>query len=271
MKQITLVKIAEINSPPRDIRTIMQDSALEDLTASIKQMGVLQPIILNKQGENLYIISGHRRLIAADAAGLIEIPATIMQISDEDVEIMRLHENLFREDLSPIDQAQSLLYLEQHYHLTREKIATLMGKTKGWVTQRIDILSWSDEIKIALSGKLISFSIGRELAKVEDAQEQKRLLVLAVESGATVRVISTWVTEWQQKQMKSADQITQEEKDQVYKDVLEIKINPCFACLNPDPKIIHVIGICDQCYDALQPPSTEQAEKKPDAAADKIT
>ncbi len=201
MKQITLIKISDIKISYTDKRALPMDSAMEDLTASIRQLGVLQPIILNKQGENLFIISGSRRVAAATAAGLTEIPAQVLQISDEDVEIMRLHENLFREDLSPIEQAQSLLYLEQHFHLTREKIATLMGKTKGWVTQRIDILSWPDEIKLSLTSGQISYSIGRELAKVDDLLEMKRLLVLCIESGATVRVISTWVTEWQQKQM----------------------------------------------------------------------
>ena len=264
MKQITLIKLSDILVSSPSVRINAPNSELEDLTESIKQLGVLQPIILNKQGENLYIISGSRRVAAARTAGLQEIPAIIMQISDEDVEIMRLHENLFREDLSPIDQAQSLLYLEQHYHLTREKIATLMGKTKGWVTQRIDILSWPDEIKLSLISGQISYSIGRELAKVEDAVEQKRLLVLAIESGATVRVISTWVTEWQQKQVMKAEIDVEIEKDEMLDKVLDIMQSPCYTCGDDKAKEIHLIGVCPDCLAQLKLLGAGPEEKKPE-------
>lgn len=264
MKQITLVKINELSygGPPN--RTDLNDRELEDLTASIKQLGVLQPIILNKQGENFYIVSGSRRVAAARAAGMEEIPAVIMQISDEDVEIMRLHENLFREDLSPIDQAQSLLYLEQHFHLTREKIATLMGKTKGWVTQRIDILSWSDEIKLALTAGKISYSIGRELAKIEDVTEQKRLLDLTLESGATVRILSTWITEWQQKQIKKAEPEFLGDKEAALKTVTQIMISPCYTCGDDKAKVIHLIGVCPDCLAQLKLLGAGPEEKKPE-------
>jgi ParB family chromosome partitioning protein len=271
MKQITLIPINQVLSTLRDGRTDLLYTALEDLTASIKQHGVLQPIIVNKQGENFYIISGMRRLKAAEAAGLTEIPASVMQISDEDVEIIRLHENLFREDLSALDQAQSLLYLEQHFHLTREKIATLMGRTKGWVTQRIDVLSWSIEIKMALSSGTISYSIGRELAKVDDVTEQKRLLALAVESGATVRIISTWVTEWQQKQQQKSEQITSEDREDILKEIAAIHIAPCYTCGDDKAQEIHLIGVCTDCLYQLKLLGAGPEEKKPDAAADKVT
>lgn len=271
MKQITLIKLSDILTQGPSKRTNIPDSELEDLTASIKQLGVLQPIIVNKQGENLFIISGSRRVAAAQAAGLIEIPAQVLQISDEDVEIMRLHENLFREELSALDQAQSLLYLEQHYHLTREKIAQLMGKTKGWVTQRIDVISWPDEIKLALTSEEISYSIGRELAKVDDLTELRRLLDLAKESGATVRIISTWITEWQQKQLKKEQPLFPADRDETLKAVAAIMISPCYTCGDDKAAQIHLIGVCDACLDQLKLLGAGPVEKKPDAEADKVT
>lgn len=268
MKQITLIKLSDILTQGPSPRTNFPDSELEDLTASIKQLGVLQPIIVNKQGENLFIISGSRRVAAATAAGLTEIPAQVLQISDEDVEIMRLHENLFREDLSALDQAQSLLYLEQHYHLTREKIAQLMGKTKGWVTQRIDIISWPDEIKSALTSGEISYSIGRELAKVDNLTELKRLLELAKESGATVRIISTWITEWQQKQLKKTEPTIKGDTEEIIKTVTAIMISPCYTCGDDKATQIHIIGVCSECLAQLKRLGASPEEKKPDAKTD---
>jgi ParB family chromosome partitioning protein len=270
MKQMQFVSIRNIIAPTESLRTTGDYKAMEELIQSIKQFGVLQPVILNMQGTNLFLVSGQRRLAAAKTAGLTEIPAYIIQASDEDTELIRLHENLFREELPPVSEAQALLYLEQHYHITREKIATLMGKSKGWVTQRIDILSWSPELQGALTLRLITFSVGRELAKITDPAEQKRLLDIAIESGATVRVISTWVGEWQQKQIKSAEQITAEEKDQVYKEVAELKTGPCFTCADDHPETIHVIGVCNNCFEQLKSLCEEPAAPAPGPDSEKI-
>ncbi len=271
MNQIHFVRVDEIKFGTPVLRELKDDKEMEELISSIAQHGILQPIILNKQGPELYLVAGQRRLHAARTLHMQEIPAFIVQISDEDAGIIRLHENLFRQELGAVSEAQALLYLEQHYHITREKIATLLGKTKGWVTQRIDILSWPEDLKAALTLKLISFSVGREIAKVDDPEELKRLLDTAIESGATVRVISTWVGEYQQKKVQQKGQITEKEKDEVYRFFIEAKTGPCHTCQNPNPANLHLIAVCDECYTALTSPAPGPEQKKSDEGADKVT
>ena len=252
MKQITLIPLDKLGPCLLSQRGGFDESSLEDLVSSIRQVGVLEPIIVNDMNGIYKIISGTRRVMACDILKKADIPAIIITASAEDVEIIKLHENLFREELNVIDEAKSLSVLERTFHLSREKIAYLMGKSKGWVTQRLDILTWPTELIQALKSKDISFSVARELCRISDPAELNRLLSCCIESGATVRVVTGWVAEVLAKQPEKPLVIVSDLNKDITNSMKEILEGPCFTCADDHPERIHLIGVCPICLEALK-------------------
>lgn len=251
MKQIEFISLDKLNPSGIILRPSGDPGSLEDLISSIRQVGILHPIIVNFINDKYEIVSGTRRIIACEALKIPTIPAFIITASIEDAQIIRLHENLFREDLNPVDEASGLLVLERDYHLTREKIASLMGKSKGWVTQRLDILTWLPELISALRRCDISFSVAREISRIQDTDDFQRILSCCIESGATVKVVCKWVGELISKRQLELDKTALPELADISKEMDQVASGPCFTCENDHPAQIHVIGVCDECYVAL--------------------
>lgn len=252
MKQIELIPLDKLGPSLISQRTNFDESSLEDLVSSIRKFGVLEPIIINDINGVYTIISGTRRAMACDILKIPAVPAIIITASAEDVEIIKLHENLFREELNIIDEAKSLSVLELTFHLSREKIAELMGKSKGWVTQRLDILTWPSELILALKSKEISFSVARELSRIPDPAELDRLLLCCIEGGATVRVVTGWVAEVLARQPVKPLVIVSDLNKDITDSMKKILEGPCFTCEDDHPERIHLIGVCPNCLEALK-------------------
>ena len=129
-----------------------------ELVNSIRQLGILCPLVALDTSEGLILVSGYRRYQAAKDISLPTVPCICLKAGIDDAEILRMHENLYREDVSPLQEAVCFLRLEQTYHFTREKISKLIGKSKAYITQRIQILDWPDQLQQALSAGHISYS-----------------------------------------------------------------------------------------------------------------
>jgi ParB family chromosome partitioning protein len=167
-----------------------------DLKESIKQKGIIYPLIAIETTDGLLLIAGYRRYQAAKELGLPSVPCYCLKIGMDDAEIMRLHENLFREEITPLQEALAFSRLEHTYHFSREKISKLIGKSKSYVTQKIQILDWQPFLRTALERGDISYSIARELSVVTDDNECMRLLSTCITSGATVRTVLLWIQDW---------------------------------------------------------------------------
>ncbi len=168
-------------------RQVFDEKALKELAVSIKEHGVIQPIIVRNIGNKYEIIAGERRYKASAMAGLTTIPAIVRNLDDKESSKVALLENLQRKNLNPIEEAktyQKILELDQ---MTQEELAKTMGKSQSAVANKLRLLSLTDEVQDALLKDQISERHARTLLSVTDPEEQKKLLKEVIDNKMTVR------------------------------------------------------------------------------------
>ena len=168
-------------------RQVFDEKALKELAVSIKEHGVIQPIIVRNIGHKYEIIAGERRYKASAMAGLTTIPAIVRNLDDKESSKVALLENLQRKNLNPIEEAktyQKILELDQ---MTQEELAKTMGKSQSAVANKLRLLSLTDEVQDALLKDQISERHARALLSVDEQEEQKRLLKEIINNKMTVR------------------------------------------------------------------------------------
>jgi len=184
----TTLPIDKIRSNPKQPRKDFSDRALVELSESIKQKGVLQPIVVSPvEGGTYEIIAGERRWRASQMAGLKDIPVIVRQGSEVERFEMALIENLQREDLNPIELAQGYLRLQEEFQLTQEKIAAVVGKDRSVVANTLRFLSLSEPVQAALREGNISAGHAKALLAIESFEERESLFQQILAGGLTVR------------------------------------------------------------------------------------
>jgi len=184
----SVLPIERLRSNPKQPRRVFSEEALADLVASIKQKGILQPILVTPtEGGTYEIIAGERRWRAAQRAGLKEIPVVIKSGSEMERFEMSLVENLQREDLNPIELAEGFTRLQVEFHMTQEAIAQVVGKDRTVVANTLRLLGLPEEIQQALRMGEISAGHAKALLAVEDLSAQKVLFDKILTSDLTVR------------------------------------------------------------------------------------
>ena len=168
-------------------RENFDEQALKELAVSIKEHGVIQPIVVRQIGEKYEIIAGERRYKASTMAGLTKIPAIIKNLDDKESSKVALIENLQRKDLTPIEEARTYQKILELDALTQEELAKTMGKSQSAVSNKLRLLSLTDEVQDALLHEQISERHARSLLNVEDPQKQVELLRKVISSRMTVR------------------------------------------------------------------------------------
>lgn len=187
-KNITYVPIDFIRPNPYQPRKQFNKLALEELCESIKQYGVLQPINVRKISFSTYeLVAGERRLRAAIMAGLKEIPAIIINVDDNDSAVMALIENLQREDLSYMEEAEGYCNLINEHGFTQEELAQKIGKSQSTIANKIRLLKLSPLVKKILADNNLTERHARALLKLHDEQLQLKVLKLVCERGLNVK------------------------------------------------------------------------------------
>lgn len=181
------VSIDDIYPNPTQPRTSFDEKALEDLSQSIKNLGVIQPITVRKDGEKFEIISGERRYRASKMAGLTSIPAYIRLVNDQEILEMALVENIQREDLDAIEVALTYQRLLDEIGLTQENLSQRVGKERSTITNAIRLLRLKPEVQNAIRSGEISAGHGRAIISIEDEQEQLKLFQKILREGLNVR------------------------------------------------------------------------------------
>jgi len=170
------IPVDRIDPNPNQPRMAIDKAGLDDLTASVREHGVLQPILVRPETGNRYqLIAGERRLRAARAAGLTIIPALIEEIDDETALEIAVIENLQREDLSPLDEALIYAKMIQQHGYSIRKLAQRLGKDKGYLENRLRLADAPPEIRDLVSVRKDTLSHAYELLKVEDPKKRKHL------------------------------------------------------------------------------------------------
>ncbi|KKM97808.1 hypothetical protein LCGC14_1164410, partial [marine sediment metagenome] len=196
MKELGQIPIAQIKVGEHAQRIDDEDPETLELAESIRRVGILNPLILLKQGEDLVLLAGHRRLVAARMAGHEVVPCFVRSTMPEvDAEIA-FAENFFRKDLSPVELACALKDCLDNKIMSVTELAAGFHKTEHWVERMIAISDWPDDVQQAVHNKLISVSAAGNLALVTEDAYREFLVKNAVEQGATARTTAAWLQAW---------------------------------------------------------------------------
>lgn len=194
---INEVEVDLIHANPAQPRHDFDEQALDDLAASIKNIGIIQPITLRQEEDGTYmIIAGERRFRAAQRAGLESIPAYIRKVSDDAVMEMALIENIQREDLNAIEIALAYQQLQSHNGITQEELAQRVGKSRATVANFMRLLRLPAEVQLALKDKHLSMGHARALLGIEDTEQQVALYHLIVAQDLSVRKVENMVRDF---------------------------------------------------------------------------
>ena len=205
---INEIELSRIQPNPDQPRREFDEQSLEELAASIREIGIVQPISLRQQANGSYqIIAGERRYRAAHLAGLSTIPAYIRTVEDEAVMEMALIENIQREDLNAIEIALSFKKLIDQYNLTQEQLSERVGKKRTTVANYLRLLKLPAEVQIGLRDKLIDMGHARALLSVENASVQLELYKAIISEGLSVRKVEELARNMAQAPAKEAKKV----------------------------------------------------------------
>lgn len=168
---------------------------LEELAESIKNYGLLQPILVRKNGENYQLISGERRLRAGKMIGLESIPAVVRELTDQEAAEMALVENLSRADLNYFEEAEGYLRLIKEFSLTQDEIAKRMGKSQPTIANKLRLLTLPPNVRLAIDPTQITERHARSLLKLKDEDKQLTVLEKIYKEGLNVRQTDNYIAQ----------------------------------------------------------------------------
>lgn len=183
------VAIAKLYPNPKQPRKDFDQDRLQELSGSIRQHGMVQPIVVRPDGERYMIVTGERRYRAAKLAGLKLVPVMVREYEDEQLHEIALIENIQRENLNPVEEAAAISFLMRQHDLTQEEVAERLSKSRPAVTNTLRLLQLPEPVKAYLRSGALSAGHGRALAALDDTQLQERLAAQAAESGCSVRAL----------------------------------------------------------------------------------
>jgi ParB family chromosome partitioning protein len=254
-EKLSMIPLDQIRPPKTPIRREVDRQGIMELADSIRMVGLIEPLILEKTGTRYAVIAGHRRFLAAKMCGLDSVPAIVTTLDDLARAAISWHENVFREDVQPEHEASFIRILMERHQATQADIAKLLGRSEGWISDRLRILEYPECLRDALARKEISFAAARELAHITDTEELERLVIQAVAGGCSGRQA------WQAKinppppySPPPQGRGIQGESPSPYKITCQI----CGAEISAQYE--KIIRTCPNCYGAIMRPQ-QQAER----------
>lgn len=187
------IHVKSIKANPYQPRKIFDEAAIQELSASIKEHGILQPIILRRTGTTYEIVVGERRFRAAQMAGLEEVPAIIRVLTDEETMEWAILENLQREDLTPIEEAEAYHSLMDNLALTQEQLAFRLGKSRPHIANHVRLLSLPEKIRNYISESKLSMGHGRTLLGLRKKEQIPLVAEQILKEGLNVRQLERLV------------------------------------------------------------------------------
>jgi len=183
------VPVDKVVASPWQPRSNFGAEALSELVDSVKVHGVLQPLLVREVGKKFELVAGERRLRAAQAALLKKVPVIVIEASDEKALEIALIENLQREDLNPIEEAEGYALLQKKFNLTQERVAKQVGKARASVANALRLLELSDGIRKYVAEELLSVGHAKVLLSLDSDKQKELLAKRAIKEGLSVRVL----------------------------------------------------------------------------------
>ena len=188
-----MVKLSKVEPNREQPRKNFDEDSLQELAESLKQFGMLQPILVQNRGDYYEIIAGERRWRAAKIAGLKEVPVIVRELTDQDIVEISLIENIQREDLNPIEEAQAYKRLLTEFHLKQDEVAERVSKSRTAVTNSMRLLKLCDEVQKMVVDDMISTGHARALISIEDPEEQYLIAQKIFDEKLSVREVEKLV------------------------------------------------------------------------------
>ena len=192
---VQYINIHDIMPNANQPRKTFSEEKIEELAKSIKEHGIIQPIVVRRKDKSYEIVAGERRWRAARKAELIQVPCLIRDLSDEQNMLIAIIENMQREDLNPVEEAEGLNQMIVTFGMTQEQISKSVGKSRPYIANSLRLLKLPDYVKEEMSEGRISAAHGRTLIPVEDEKLRKALCERIIKEGLSVRETERLVSE----------------------------------------------------------------------------
>lgn len=190
---VQFIALELIRPNPYQPRKTFEEERLNDLASSIKQHGILQPIVLRQTVQGYYIVVGERRFRASQLAGLTKVPAIIKELSDEDMMELAIIENLQREDLNAIEEAESYKKMMTDLNITQQEVARRLGKSRPYIANMLRLLQLPKDVAQMVQHGALSSAHGRTLLTLKDASKIKKTAKQAAQESWSVRYLEEYV------------------------------------------------------------------------------
>lgn len=226
-KEITRIPLDKIKARENQPRKSFDDESLNDLASSIKEYGLLNPIVVTKNDDYYEILAGERRYRASRLAGLEEIDAIVKEFGQKDVDVLSLVENIQREDLKALEEAQAYQKLSKDHKMTQEQIAKTVGKSRSYIANTLRLLNLYDIEKRALNDGKISPSQARTLLSIEDPNQRSLSLNDFINGSTNIRKVERKVSTKTEKKESgpNIDDILFEDLEEKFMEKLGSKVN----------------------------------------------
>lgn len=215
------VPLNEIRSNPYQPRKSFIDDTLKELAESIKEVGIVQPILVKKSIKGYELIAGERRTKAARLAGLEKIPAIIKDFSDQEMMEIALIENIQREDLNPIEEALAYKRLLSEFNLKQDEVAERVSKSRTAVTNSMRLLKLCDKVQQMIIDDMISTGHARALISIEDPDEQYNIAQKVFDEKLSVRDVEKLVKNLNKPEKPKKEEVEDKSLDIIYQDIEE--------------------------------------------------
>lgn len=224
------ISVADIDPNLGQPRKSFDEDGLLELSESIKIHGVIQPLILTKRGKRYEIIAGERRWRASKLAGIKKVPAIIREYTDKEIMEVSLIENIQRQDLNPIEEAEAFKNLIDEYKMKQDDLAERISKSRSAITNALRLLKLDDKVKAMLAEGMITTGHARALLGIEDKSKQHMLAVKIFDEKLSVREVEKIVrqmleTKEEKKEDKSSEKLVYKQLEDSLKSILGSKVS----------------------------------------------
>lgn len=219
----TLIPLNDIEPNRAQPRTRFDEDSLQELADSIKQYGIIEPIVVQKKGKRFEIIAGERRWRAARIAGLKKVPVVIKEYSENEIFTIALIENIQRQDLNPIEEALAYQKLIQEYKLKQEEVAEKVSKSRTAITNSMRLLKLDPRVQQMLVDEMMSEGHGRALIPITDGEEQFTLAMKVFDERLSVRETEKLIKKLQEEKLapEKKEELTTKDDSFIYKEIEE--------------------------------------------------
>jgi ParB family chromosome partitioning protein len=196
-RELKNVAVTKINEDDYKMRESIGGPAFDELVSSVMRDGLLVPILLRRVEDGYTIVAGHRRFAAVTKIGWHFIPAQILGPEEEIGWGGAFAENMFRQDLTPLEEAAAVQDCVENGAYTIETLSRALGRSTNWIVDRLDMMKWPDDVLAVVHSGALSVSASRNLAGIDDDVHRAMLLEYAVSNGATARITAAWLQSFQ--------------------------------------------------------------------------